>query len=659
MSLPVSFLEEIRSRVPLSRVVGRKVTWDQRRSNQGKGDWWAPCPFHQEKSASFHVDDPKGFYYCFGCHAKGDAVTFLRETEGMSFIEAVQALASEAGLQMPERDPVAAQRADHRGQLVEVMEEAARWFRLQLQTGAAADARDYLTGRKLDAAACERFGIGYAPDQRQGLYQALRAKGIADRQIIEAGLCAKPEDGGAPYDRFRGRIMFPIRDPRGRCIAFGGRAMDPNARAKYLNSPETALFDKGRNLYNLGPARSAVGKGQSLIVAEGYMDVIALALAGFEGAVAPLGTAITEEQLRLMWRVSPEPVIALDGDTAGMRAALRLIDLSLPMTGPGQALRFAILPEGQDPDDIIRAHGPRAMAEALEGARPLVELIWQRETEGRVFDSPERRAALDKSLSEAVAKIPDPVTRDHYYAAFKQMKWDQFSARKRDRPWQPGGQGSGQGAGRSWGGQGAAWQKGRKGQGWGPQGAVSPVASTRASRLSSPELAEKATEQMIEAMVLAICATHPELIATVESRLERLVPEDQGREALIHDLLSGKTTVEGRQALENIMSEAHVKAAPVISRPEAGDAAEIILANALDRIEARRAARLEIARAEAEIEGLADEGLTWRVSQSAVARQKADHPSLSDHSDLGEDRTALSAALKAAVENQIWRKPRS
>lgn len=644
MSLPQSFLDDIRARVPLSKVIGRKVTWDMRRSNQGRGDWWAPCPFHNEKTASFHVDDQKGFYYCFGCHAKGDALTFLREAEGMGFVEAVEALATEAGLPMPERDQREVQRSDRRTRLVEVMEEAARWFRLQLQTGAAAGARDYLSGRGLDDPARERFGIGFAPDQRQGLTQALRGKGIDEALIVEAGLAIKPEDGGAAYDRFRGRIIFPIRDARGRCIAFGGRAMDPNARAKYLNSPETPLFDKGRNLYNLGPARSAVGKGQPLIVAEGYMDVIALVLAGFEGAVAPLGTAITEDQLRLMWRVSPEPVIALDGDAAGLRAAMRLIELSLPLTGPGQALRFAILPEGQDPDDLLRSAGTRAMTALIQGARPLVDLLWQRETEGRVFDSPERRAALDKALSDAVARIPDPATREHYNAAFRQMKWEYFGNRRAQgqRPDKRFGGQAGQGA----------WRGGRS------PAALPPTAPTRASALSSPEAAEKLAERMIESMILAICATYRDLIPTVESRLERLIPDDPGRAALVHDLLAGTTSGEGQRALDAIMAQPHVRAAPAISRPDGAESAAAILANALDRIEARRAARLETARAEVEIQGLTDEGLTWRVSQSAWARQKADRPALADLSDLGEDRDALSAALKAAVENEIWRKPR-
>lgn len=287
MSLPPGFLDELRNRVPLSQVVGRKVTWDLRKSNQGKGDFWAPCPFHQEKSASFHVDDRKGFYYCFGCHAKGDAIAFVKDTENVGFMEAVEILTREAGMAMPARDPRAAEKADRRSQLAEVMEEAVRFYRLQLRTGAASAARDYLARRRLSEEGQERFGIGFAPDARQALFQALTGKGIAPDLLVEAGLCARPEDGGAPYDRFRGRIIFPIRDARGRAISLGGRAMDPAARAKYLNGPETPLFDKGRNLYNAGPAREAAGKGQPLVVAEGYMDVIALSEAGFRATVAP------------------------------------------------------------------------------------------------------------------------------------------------------------------------------------------------------------------------------------------------------------------------------------------------------------------------------------------------------------------------------------
>lgn len=426
MSLPPGFLDELRNRLPLSQVVGRKVIWDPRKSNRAKGDFWAPCPFHTEKSASFHVDDRKGFYYCFGCHAKGDAVSFVKETENVGFVEAVEILAREAGMVMPARDPQAAQKADRRTELVRVMEEAVKYFRLQLNTQAGAAARDYLARRRLGASALERFEIGFAPDSRNGLFQALTGKGIAPDLIVDAGLCIRPDEGGTPYDRFRGRIIFPIRDARGRAISLGGRAMDPNARAKYLNGPETELFDKGRNLYNLGPAREACGKGKPLIVAEGYVDVIALVEAGFTGAVAPLGTAITEDQLKLMWRIADEPVIALDGDAAGLRAGLRLVDLALPLLEAGKALRFAILPGGQDPDDLIKAEGREAMERVLASAKPMVDLLWQRETEGKVFDSPERKAALDKSLRAALKKIADPSIRTHYGEDIKRLREELF-----------------------------------------------------------------------------------------------------------------------------------------------------------------------------------------------------------------------------------------
>ena len=434
MSLPPGFLDELRNRLSLGQVVGRKVTWDNRKSNQGKGDLWAPCPFHQEKSASFHVDDKKGFYYCFGCHAKGDAISFVRETENVGFMEAVQILAGEAGMEMPERDPRAQEKADERASLADVMEQAVRWFRMQLNSGAAADARAYLKTRGLSVEAQERWEIGFVPDAWQGLYDHLTGKGFAPDMLIDAGL-AKPSDKGRqPYDTFRNRIIFPIRDARGRAIAFGGRAMDPNDRAKYLNSPETILFDKGRSLYNHGPARAAAGKGHELIVAEGYMDVIALAEAGFEAAVAPLGTAITEAQLDMLWRISPEPVIMLDGDKAGQRAADRLMDLALPKLEGGRSLYFLTLPEGMDPDDYLKAHGAATLRALIdEKKQPLVNHLWEAELNRRPADTPEQRADLDKRLRTKIGGIPDKDVQRYYAEALKNYRWEKF----RPQNWAP------------------------------------------------------------------------------------------------------------------------------------------------------------------------------------------------------------------------------
>ena len=431
MSLPPGFLEELRNRLPLSDVVGRKVLWDKRKSNAAKGDFWAPCPFHQEKTPSFHVDDRKGFYYCFGCQAKGDAITFVKEIENVSFIEAVEILARDAGVPMPEQrhDPQAAERKDRLTRQADVMEQAVQMYGLAFRSAAGQGARDYVAKRGLTAETLKRFEIGYAPDARHHQTQAFKEKGVLD-EAIAAGLLIKPDDGGAPFDRFRGRLMFPIRDPRGRCIAFGGRALDPNAPAKYINSPETELFHKGHTLYNHGPAREAAGKTGGLIVAEGYMDVIALAAAGFGNSVAPLGTAVTDEQLALMWRVADEPVIALDGDKAGLRAAERLIDLALPKLMPGKSLRFCMMPEGRDPDDLIRDEGSAGMQRVLDAARPLVEMLWLRETGVEVLDTPERRAALDQRLRAALGRIADPSVRNHYGAEIKARRNELFRVEK-------------------------------------------------------------------------------------------------------------------------------------------------------------------------------------------------------------------------------------
>ena len=636
MSLPPGFLDELRTRVTLSSVIGRKVTWDQRKSNAAKGDLWAPCPFHQEKTASFHVDDRKGYYYCFGCHAKGDAISFLKEVENMSFMEAVEDLAREAGMPMPARDPREAQKADRRSELAAVMEEAARHFRLALKTGAGAAARDYLAGRKLTGAALDRFEIGFAPDGWQGLWDHLRQKGIAEDLILGAGLARPSTKGKQPYDVFRNRIMFPIRDARGRCIAFGGRAMDPNDNAKYLNSPETELFDKGRSLYNHGPAREAAAKGQPLIVAEGYMDVIALVRAGFEGAVAPLGTAITEDQLRLIWRLHPEPLVMLDGDTAGIRAATRLIDLALPMLEAGQGLRFVILPEGMDPDDMIRARGREAMAKAIEAAQPMVNLLWRRETDGKVFDSPERKAALRKALRDSITTIRDKDIRRYYAEILRHFEWKELGP--------------------------PAFEK-RRGKSATRQRMV--LEETKSSMLAR-DTVERAVEYMRETAIIAVCLTHPDAIPAFESGLERLEMIEPGHWKILQVILSNYASdddgslflrvsdVVGRDQIEKIMGSAHIKVLPPIKNPGDYDLSHDTLAEQMAKLESERGLRREIEDAAEDMDGLVDEGLTWRLLKAAEARNRANRAAIDDDTDMGEDRAALSAELQRLIDGAAW-----
>lgn len=507
MRFSPSFLDEIRERVPISSVIGGRVTWDRRKTNASRGDYWACCPFHGEKSPSFHCEDRKGRYHCFGCGVSGDHFRFLTELDGMSFPEAVERVAEMAGVPMPARDPEAEKREKVRASLTEVMDMAARFFQEQLQAQAGAAARAYLRDRGLTSATQQRFRLGYAPDSRNALKNFLAGKNVTVEQMEACGLLVHGEDIPVSYDRFRDRIMFPIEDARERVIAFGGRAMSPEVAAKYLNSNDTELFHKGEVLYNLARARKGQGRGGQVIAVEGYMDVIALAQAGIENAVAPLGTALTERQLELLWRLSAEPVLCFDGDQAGLKAAWRAADLALPAIAPGRSVRFALMPEGQDPDDLVKAGGADAFGRVLAEARPLAEMIWQRETAGGVFDTPERRADLEKRLRELAGRIRDESVRRHYGQDMRERVQAYFgSSRTEKRPWQ----------------ENRPWQES------GPSGRGR--AAHAAGRLAvSPSLARSAlvrqsagTMPLRETVILVSLVNHPGLIDENFDAVERL-----------------------------------------------------------------------------------------------------------------------------------------
>jgi DNA primase len=416
MRFPPAFLDDIRGRVSISSVVGRRVAWDRRKTNAGKGDYWACCPFHNEKSPSFHVDDRKGRYHCFGCKQSGDIFTFLVEKEGVSFPEAVERLAHEAGLAMPQLSEDEVKREQVRASLYDVMDIAARFFEAELQAARGAKARGYLADRHLSPAIQKEFRIGYAPDDRSALRNHLAQHNVPLDQMIEAGLLVAGDDIPAPYDRFRDRVMFPIRDPRGRVIAFGGRALKADVPAKYLNSPETPLFHKGAVLYNHDKARGPAHETGAIIAVEGYVDAIALHRAGFPNVVAPLGTALTEEQLALLWKAAPEPILCFDGDSAGLKAAYRALDMALPGLKPGYSLKFALLPEGQDPDDLLNREGPEAVREVISAAEPLSDVIWRRALSENDRATPERKALFERDLRAQVSRIADETVRRHYVA---------------------------------------------------------------------------------------------------------------------------------------------------------------------------------------------------------------------------------------------------
>ena len=428
MTLSPAWLDELRSRTLLSALIGKST-----KLQRAGREWKACCPFHNEKSPSFTVNDDKGFYHCFGCGAHGDAIRWMTEQRGLPFIDAVKELAQAAGLDVPQQDPRAREKAERASTLHDVMAQAEAWFVEQLGCAEGAHARAYLQKRGISEALARTFRIGFAPDTRTALRSALKEAG--DEKLVECGLLIKPEEGNRePYDRFRGRLMIPIRDARGRTIAFGGRILG-DGEPKYLNSPETALFDKGRTLFNLDRAAAASRKVNRVIVVEGYMDVIALAGAGIDEAVAPLGTALTEGQLERLWRLDPQPILCFDGDGAGQKASVRAIGRALPFLQPGRTLRFLTLPQGQDPDDLIRAGGRPAMEKLLEMPEPLVDRLWRHEEAALPLYTPEARAGLKQRLAEHARAIEDKDVSHAYFSEFRQRADALFAPPKRE--WQP------------------------------------------------------------------------------------------------------------------------------------------------------------------------------------------------------------------------------
>jgi DNA primase len=442
MTLSPQWLDELRARTLLSSVIAPSV-----KLIRAGREWKACCPFHNEKTPSFTVNDEKGFYHCFGCGAHGDAIRFLTDQRGLPFMDAVKELAAKAGMDVPAPDPQAKERAERTASLTDVMAACQKWFAEQLQGLNGASARDYLARRGIDAAQVERFGIGLAPESRNGLKRALASLG--EDKLVETGMLILPEEGGKDsYDRFRGRLMIPIRDQRGRVIAFGGRILG-EGEPKYLNSPDTPLFDKGRTLYNIDRAGPASRQAKRLIVVEGYMDVIALDRAGIAEAVAPNGTAVTEAQLERMWRLDPAPILCFDGDPAGRKAAIRAAMRALPHIAPERTLRFVELPAGQDPDDLVRSGGREALEALLADPEPLDQRLWRHERDSAPLTTPEARAGLRQRLIEHSQAIGDPelrrLYRDQWLGQFERefgsvrppFRRQQNRFDKRTGKWQP------------------------------------------------------------------------------------------------------------------------------------------------------------------------------------------------------------------------------
>lgn len=499
MSFPPGFLDDIRNRVSLVGLVGRRVQLKQR----GRGDFWGLSPFTNEKTPSFHVREDKGDFHCFATGEHGDHFSWIMKIEGVSFPEAVERLAGEAGLEMPERTPEQRQRDEKRAGLSEVAGIAAAWYQKQLQGPVGREARAYLQQRGLQDMTIRAFGLGFAPEDGGAFASAMKEQGVAAELLMEAGLLRRSDRGGSPYAMFRNRILFPISDKRGRTIAFGGRFMG-DAKAigvgKYINSPDTPLFDKSRVLYNRHQAQQPSYDGQPLVVVEGYLDVIALAEAGHAAAVAPLGTALTEGHLEDLWRLVDEPVMCLDGDEAGRRAALRAAERALPLLQPGKSLRFAFLPSGEDPDTLVRSQGLSAFSALIDAASPLDKVLWEKEWSQSPVDTPERKASLEKRLHGIAASIGNESVRKQYHRQFNNRLWEAFRRPSTKQ------------------GSAKAWQRNTRGLAGMAVRDGTPTATLSTMRLVLPRRAQQ--------IVLAILTNHPQLLPDYVETVDRITFDD-------------------------------------------------------------------------------------------------------------------------------------
>jgi DNA primase len=525
MRFPPQFLDELRARLPVSEVVGRRV-----RLKKAGREWKGLSPFNKEKTPSFFVNDQKMAWFDFSSGKNGSIFDFVMMTEGLTFPEAVERLAAQAGIPLPKVSHEEEARDERRKTLNDIVELAAKFFEATLASRAGAKARGYLADRGLDPATQVKFRLGYALPERFALKEHLGNAGIATEDMIDAGLLVAGEDIPVPYDRFRDRVMFPITDVRGRVIAFGGRALEKDAQAKYLNSPETTLFHKGATLYNIAAARAAAHKGAPLIAVEGYIDVIAMVTAGFEATVAPLGTALTADQLVLLWKMADEPTLCFDGDAAGRRAAYRAVNLALPLIRPGKSLKFASLPDGNDPDDLVRAGGREAINEVIGAARPLAHVLWMRETEAGGLDTPERRAAFEARLAEVTAMIADDSVRKYYRREFgdRLRRLFEVDERPRMRP-----------------------RPGRMNSGWrlAPSGGKADLRSSSATRHSPFAIRPRVGEPYVAASAqLPSSPVHRGQRAAIALREALILQAVINHPWLLHEHLEELAGVEFRQA---------------------------------------------------------------------------------------------------------------
>ena len=652
MKFSKPFLDNLRNSISLADLIGEKVSWDKKKTKSSQGNFWAPCPFHEEKTASFHVDSNKGFYYCFGCMAKGDCFTFLKEYDRLSFSESVAYLASKSGIPLPTNSQITNEKYKTEETLLLIHAEATKFFKMQLKTTSAVGCRQYLKMREISGDAINHFEIGFASNSRDSLYKYLREKKFKTNDIISSGLCMIRDEEKKPFDRFRNRIMFPIKDDKNKIIAFGGRTLDASAPAKYLNSPETQLFSKGNVLYNYSNARMQTKSKTPLLVTEGYMDVIALFQAGFRKAVAPLGTAISEKQIQSLWRLDTEPVILFDGDSAGKNAAIKLLRLALPYLEPNKSFRFGRMPTNQDPDDLLKSEGKEGMTRIIENTQPAIQLLWTDLTDGYIFDSPERKANLELKLKQHIETIRNFQLKNHFKKAIKEIS-DQFfsysNSNKKNENF-----------------------SNTKNLNFRKKLAYStPLKETKLSFLGSPSTKLNLELRLKEGIIVLGCLNHPVAAHTLENDLSRINFTFQDMK-MIRDAILAEIPIKDGVTKENFLEKIKVRLKfdplkklrkipqltihpflkPEISTSVATQAISDVVNhhNSLINFQA------EIKSAENDFASNESEIITSRIDNAKKMLQKALKGSETQNFIDNELTEASSKRLSAMIENKIWLK---
>ncbi len=656
------FIQELRDKLSLAEIVGKKVHWDKRKSSQSKGSFWACCPFHDEKTASFKVDDIKGFYYCFGCHEKGDCITFLRKTENLDFFSAVKILSLQAGMQIPNSFGTKQETVDGttRQTLIDIHELAVKYYINCLNETPSTNASDFLSNRVGSKKIIADFKLGFAPESRKKLFNYLNQQGHDAERIIRSGLCARNEDGDI-YDRFRNRIIFPIMNQNSEIVGLGGRALSSNAKAKYLNSPETEIFQKGKLLFNQNNCFRTIRNPEKVIVVEGYMDVIALSKIGMKNCVAPLGTAITSDQLQKIWRMSNTPIFAFDGDSSGERALIRLSYLALPLLSPEKTIQACRLPAEQDPDDLISKFGKDAIMNLLEKPQSLLEIIWEYETKNTTYETPENRALLDDKLGNILKNISNTNLRNHFSSAFFELKKKLFSLGVNSysdflpKPLM------------------SRFDSTKNNLGKSSQSTNQPSTGAKKSLLGSNTKPDSLESRFQETAIVISLINHPELIPNFSTQLNEVNFLHKDLKTIYQKILSLNSEkqldrrvlkeklneINGYDVYLKLISTGHLQVNPFLKESASLEEAQMALDDVLARKIARQNILQELADAQDDIQEYNDEALTWRLEQANQflhhAQSGKSIPDPFEEKSLEQDINQI----KGLIKDEIWIKRKS